>query len=327
MKVSIIGGSGFVGTSLSRQLKKSNINYSIYDLNFNPHDSLSNFCDVTDEGTLQNIEDESIIINLAAEHRDDVVPVSRYDDVNVEGAKNICSIASKRKINRIIFTSSVAVYGFPNSNTYEDGKIDYCNDYGRTKHLAEEVYKKWYFEDPNNRMLLIVRPTVIFGEGNRGNVFNLLNQIASRKFVMIGNGKNIKSMAYVENVSSFLRYGLTLNSGIHVYNYSDKPDLDMNTLVHITRKKLFKKNNTGLRLPAFIGIFIGYIFDILKYVSGINLPISSIRVKKFLKTTQFSSSINTTNFKPLFTLESGLDKTLKYEFLEDNSDKAIFKTE
>ena len=101
----------------------------------------------------------------------------------------------------------------------------------------------------------------------------------------------------------------------------------MNTLVHITRKKLFKKNNTGLRLPAFIGIFIGYIFDILKYVSGINLPISSIRVKKFLKTTQFSSSINTTNFKPLFTLESGLDKTLKYEFLEDNSDKAIFKTE
>ena len=50
------------------------------------------------------------------------------------------------------------------------------------------------------------------------------------------------------------------------------------------KRKLFKKNNTGLRLPAFIGIFIGYIFDILKYVSGINLPISSIRVKKFLKT-------------------------------------------
>ena len=38
--------------------------------------------------------------------------------------------------------------------------------------------------------LIIVRPTVIFGEGNRGNVYNLLNQIASGKFLMVGKGEN-----------------------------------------------------------------------------------------------------------------------------------------
>ena len=80
----------------------------------------------------------------------------------------LCS--RKRYQNKIIFTSSVAIYGFAPANTGEDGKPDYFNDYGRTKYLAEQVYKKWQAEDPENRTLVIVRPTVIFGEGNRGNV-------------------------------------------------------------------------------------------------------------------------------------------------------------
>ena len=70
--------------------------------------------------------------------------------------------------------------------------------------FSRTVYKDWQSEDPENRTLIIVRPTVIFGEGNRGNVYNLLNQVASRRFVMFGNGKNIKSMAYVENIAAFL---------------------------------------------------------------------------------------------------------------------------
>ena len=57
---------------------------------------------------------------------------------------------------------------------------------------------------PHERSLVIIRPTVIFGKGNRGNVFNLFNQINKGLFAMIGDGENIKSMAYVKNVASFL---------------------------------------------------------------------------------------------------------------------------
>ena len=134
----------------------------------------------------------STIINLAAVHRDDVRPLSRYDDVNVQGAKNICEAARKHEINQIIFTSSVAVYGFAPTDTDESGEFNYFNDYGRTKFMAEQVYKAWQEEDPKSRTLVILRPTVIFGEGNRGNVYNLLRQIAARKFLMFGDGKNIK---------------------------------------------------------------------------------------------------------------------------------------
>lgn len=74
---------------------------------------------------------------------------------------------------------------------------------------------------------------MVFGEQNRGNVYNLLRQIASGKFIMIGSGQNRKSMAYVENVAAFIEHALGFGPGVHIYNYIDKPDFDMNTLVAI----------------------------------------------------------------------------------------------
>jgi nucleoside-diphosphate-sugar epimerase len=104
-------------------------------------------------------------------------------------------VAEEKGIKTIVFTSSVAIYGFAPLGTDESGEINYFNDYGRTKYEAELVYKAWYEKDPENRKLVIVRPTVVFDEQNRGNVYNLLRQIASGKFMMIGNGENRKSMA------------------------------------------------------------------------------------------------------------------------------------
>lgn len=46
----------------------------------------------------------SAIINLAAVHRDDVKPLTRYHEVNVEGARNVCEIATKGGVRTIIFT-------------------------------------------------------------------------------------------------------------------------------------------------------------------------------------------------------------------------------
>ncbi|MDA9033418.1 NAD-dependent epimerase/dehydratase family protein [Gammaproteobacteria bacterium] len=326
-KIAIVGGSGFVGNVLSRTFHKNKASYNIYDLNLDIEYDDVTFADVTNIDTLDCIKNSSVIINLAAEHRDDVTPITKYDDVNVEGARNICIVARKYNVNKIIFTSSVAIYGFAPNETNESGEPNYFNDYGRTKYLAEQVYKEWQVEDPENRTLVIVRPTVIFGEGNRGNVYNLLKQIASHRFVMFGNGKNRKSMAYVENVAAFLEYSLSFKPGLHIYNYIDKPDFDMNTLVSESRKILFGKNNVGLRMPFFLGMLIGYLADFIAKVSGKILPVSSIRVKKFMGTTQFRSSASETGFVPPVSLEEGLARTLRYEFLEDNSDKQTFETE
>ena len=325
-KVAILGGAGFVGSRLDDRLVDKDIVFNKYDIETRNDVNILHL-DIEEIDTLNQLEGAHTIINLAAVHRDDIRPLSRYDDVNVQGSVNVCEAARKYGINKIIFTSSVAIYGFAPADTDESGEPNYFNDYGRTKYLAEQVYKEWQAEDSENRTLVIVRPTVIFGEGNRGNVYNLLKQIASRRFVMFGNGKNRKSMAYVENVAAFLEYSLSFKPGLHIYNYIDKPDFDMNTLVAEARKTLFEKNNVGLRLPSFLGMAIGYFADVVAKVTGKTLPVSSIRVKKFMGTTQFSSSVSETGFAPPVSLEEGLTQTLRYEFLEDNSNKRTFETE
>tara|TARA_S200000501_G_scaffold378992_1_gene445905 strand:+ start:2240 stop:3223 length:984 start_codon:yes stop_codon:yes gene_type:complete len=325
MKVSILGGSGFVGSSLINILEKEKMDYLVLD----KKSTDKNFCfaDVTKPETLDVVDDSDLIINLAAVHRDDIKPISLYDEINVEGAKNICNLADKKNIKKIIFTSSVAVYGFTPGDTSEDGEFNFYNDYGRTKYLAEQIFKKWQLSDPKNKSLVIIRPTVIFGEGNRGNVFNLLNQIASKKFIMFGSGKNLKSMAYVENVAGFIRYCFKYDSGIHIYNYVDKPDLSMKELVGFTRKFLFNKQTLGLRFPKFLGLFAGLIFDVISFFLNKNLSISRIRVRKFFSNSQFSSSVSKTSYKAKFSLLDGLERTLEYEFLKNNKDKKVFLTE
>lgn len=328
MNISILGGSGFLGTRLSARLLESSDKFTLFDT----RQSLA-FAEKTVIGDVCNLESytalpkSDVLINLAAIHRDDVRPLSLYDDVNVGGAEVTCNYARQTGVKKIIFTSSVAIYGFAPADTNEDGKPDYFNDYGRTKYLAEQVYKRWQAEDPDNRSLVIVRPTVIFGEGNRGNVCNLFSQIASRRFLMFGDGNNRKSMAYVENVAAFLQYSLQFPPGLHIHNYIDKPDLDMNNLISTVRKTLFSKNNVGIRLPRSLGICIGYLADVIATLSRRSLPVSSIRVRKFLKTTQFGSSVPKTGFIAPVKLDDAIEKTLRYEFIEDNSEKPVYITE
>ena len=326
--ITVIGGAGFVGSRLSKRLTRTGKDFTIFDAKlsqvFGGKTVIGDICNLADYEALPKSD---VLINLAAVHRDDVRPLSRYDDVNVGGSEVICNYARQAGITKIIFTSSVAIYGFAPADTGEEGEPNYFNDYGRTKYLAEQVHKKWQAEDPENRSLLIIRPTVIFGEGNRGNVCNLFTQIARKRFLMFGNGKNRKSMAYVENVVAFLEYSLDFPPGLHIYNYVDKPDLDMNTLVSTARKALFGKANVGIRLPKFVGVGIGYLADGIAKITGKSLPVSSIRVKKFLGTTQFGSSVHQAGFVAPVKLEDAIEQTLRYEFIEDNSDQPEFLTE
>jgi len=327
MNVVVIGGSGFIGTRLTTRLLSAGHTVKIVDKKESlkyPH--LHVYADVRKLETLEKeLANSDVVINLAAEHRDDVTPKSLYDEVNVTGAENVCSVCFKFGIRRIIFTSSVAVYGFAPIGTDETGKINYFNDYGRTKWLAEEKYRKWLDLNPENS-LTIIRPTVVFGEQNRGNVYNLLRQIASGKFLMIGDGKNVKSMAYVENVAAFIEYNLNNIPGEYIYNYIDKPDLNMNLLVK-NINCILNKSTKILHFPYWIGYVGGLCFDLIAKILGVNLTISSIRVKKFCANTMFEiSNIKKTKFYVPVSLIDGLEKTIKYEFV-DKIEGHVFHTE
>ena len=326
--IAIIGGSGFIGTSLSLRFSLSGRLFQIVDKapsSFFPERVLR--ADVRLPLPINFHQEPTTLINLAAEHRDDVRPLSLYDEVNVSGARNVCDLARARGVEKIIFTSSVAVYGFAPLGTNESGIIAPFNDYGRTKWEAEQIYKEWQAEDPKNRMLVIVRPTVVFGERNRGNVFNLLRQIASGKFLMVGDGLNRKSMAYVENVAAFLEYSLDFKPGVHIYNYVDKPDFTMNALVAHVNALLGRSSEIKFRLPFSLGLLIGSGFDLVAKITGKKFPISAIRVKKFCANSVYESAVDSTGFTPPVPLMEAIEKTVRFEFIEDHNDEQVFYSE
>lgn len=328
MHVTVIGGSGFVGSRLCKRFNNKKVNFQIIDKlssNFFPNNVI--IADIRFPINMSAIGCPSAIINLAAEHHDNVTPISLYDQTNIDGARNVCQLARDKNIQKIIFTSSVAVYGYAPLGTDEFGKIKPFNDYGRTKWEAEQVYKVWQSEDPENRTLVIIRPTVIFGERNRGNVFNLLRQIASGKFLIVGNGLNRKSMAYVENVAAFLEYSISFKPGIHIYNYIDKPDFTMNQLVSHVNILLGRSSEIKVRLPYLFGLLIGKIFDAVAFVSNKKFPISAIRVKKFCANSVYESAIDKTGFIPPVGLMEAIEQTVKYEFIDDHKSEQVFYTE
>lgn len=125
--INVVGGSGFIGSAICRRLSKLCPNsFQIFDKNQSIFFSEKvMIADIRNIRSLDaSLSEGGQIINLAAEHRDDVSPVSLYQDVNVCGAVNLCNVARNKNINTIVFTSSIAVYGFAKINTNESGKIN-----------------------------------------------------------------------------------------------------------------------------------------------------------------------------------------------------------
>ena len=329
MKITLVGGSGFVGTRLIDLLKQDDFEIQNIDKqqsHFFP--DVTMIGDVRDKKKLTELlKGTDVVVLLAAEHRDDVSPVSLYYDVNVGGMQNTLAAMEANGIRRIVFTSSVAVYGLNKKNPDEEYAKDPFNHYGKSKWQAEQVLEEWHRTHPDWNVN-ILRPTVIFGERNRGNVYNLLQQIAGGKFLMVGSGNNKKSMAYVGNIVAFIRFLIQNKiSGYDAYNYIDKPDFTMNELVaHVGM--VLKKHIPATHFPYWLGMLGGYGFDMLAFLTRKKMTISSVRVKKFCATTQFDATkVLKTGYKAPYTLGEGLARTLEFEFVHPKKDDVIFKSE
>lgn len=332
MKIALIGASGFVGTRLIDLLKDEPQMYELKNIDLLPSHFFNDITvigDVREQAEMdEKLKGSDLVVLLAAQHRDDVTPTSLYYDTNVGGIEVTLKAMEKNGIKRLVFFSSVAVYGLNKPNPTEDyNPKEPFNHYGISKLQAEHVAEVWFDKHPDWN-IDIIRPTVIFGERNRGNVYNLLKQIASGRFAMVGKGDNMKSMAYVGNIVAFVKYMIdNVTSGYNVFNYIDKPDMTMNELVPLVSKVL-NKHIPSTHFPYWLGMLGGYCFDTLAFVTRKKLSISSVRVKKFCATTQFDSTkAMSSGFVPPYTLAEGLSRTLEFEFVHPRTDAIEFESE
>jgi GlcNAc-P-P-Und epimerase len=314
VRICVIGGSGFIGSRLVASLLAHKNEVTIFDRApsalFSDRQTLA---DVRDRSALKDaLAGCECIVHLAAEHRDDVRPVSLYAEVNVDGAQNIADAAAASDVPRIVFVSTAAVYGLGAHDTDEAAAVAPQSPYSRSKVRAEGIFAQWQQACAQSRMLEIIRPVVVFGEGNRGNVHNLIEQIRRHRFVMVGKGLHVKSIAYVENVVDFIATRLDRAPGIRIHNYADKPDYSVAELVALIRRELGQPTSAGLALPFWLGLAAGYGCDVVSWLTGRALPINSDRVRKFCADTSVSTNaLASSGFVPRYSIDEGFARMIE----------------
>ena len=315
MRILITGGCGFIGTRLTNALLANGHEVVLFDKTPSTtyRDRLV-LGDVRDkEALVRALSGIDVCYHLAAEHADDVRPESLYDEVNIGGTERLTEAATTCGVRRIVFTSTVALYGLNVGIPSEDSASQPFNRYGASKYQAEQVLRNWVEQDPD-RTLTILRPCVIFGEGNRGNVYNLIRQVQSGRFVMVGQGGNRKSVGYVGNIAEFLARCATTAARVQVFNYADQPTLSTEELIITIRSALGRSATIPWRLPYPVGLAAGMICDELSRLMGKQLPVSAVRVRKFCADTTIDTTrLEESGFVRPFTLAKGIERTITHE--------------
>ncbi len=314
--VTIVGGAGFIGERLAGRLLRDDWLVRVVDMHpsrLYPHLSLVADIRVFDE-LVAALRGSDSVINLAAIHHDNERPVQRYYDTNSGGMATLCKALDALQINTLVFASSVAVYRPSNEVVNEETACAPMNHYGKSKLRAEEICRRWQSESVE-RSLIIIRPSVVFGEGNRGNIYRLWRQIESGRFAMVGRGDNRKSMAYVENAAGALQWALDLPAGAHIFNYADRPDLRMDELSTIFWKASPNGGRALPRIPYWIGLVVGICCDLASAIIRRPLPISAVRIRKFCSESRVDASkIADAGYQAPVEMRAALDQTIANRF-------------
>jgi len=313
-KILITGGSGFIGSHFNELLNQEN--NIILDLVSPKFATKAKYV----KGDIRNREDiekaiqgETIdlILHLAAMHHDFGIADQEYFDTNEFGTGKLAEVAGEKNINNFIFYSTVAVYGSVSEPSTEETLPSPINPYGASKLAGEKLLIKWVQEN-QARKLLIMRPTVVYGPRNLANMYSLIKQIDKGLNFSIGSGKNIKSIAYVENlVNATIYLNEKLASGYEIYNYSDEPQLPSENIQNTISKRLGK--NKGIKIPLGLAVFLAFPFDLAIKITGKNLPISSMRVKKLATETYHQSpKIMKSGFIKKYSTTQGIEKMVDW---------------
>lgn len=241
----LFGGSGFIGSYLAVELLQENIAQKVViaDQSVNTEHWPEQLKKYLADGLVQIVAIDvrepinsstlptsaDLIVNLAAVHREPGHEAAEYFATNLPGSENVCNWARQVNCKQIIFTSSIAVYGASEdaAQQKDESTLPMPNTpYGISKLVAEKIHQAWQAED-SNRKLLIVRPGVIFGPGEKGNVTRMVRGILSNYFVFSGNKQMRKAGGYVKELCSAIVWMYKLqqdnNQGISLFNFSMEP--------------------------------------------------------------------------------------------------------
>ena len=321
----IFGGTGFVGSFFAVHLidlqgyKKVYLyDHEAIEVKGSAHRRrmLSKYSNIVFvEGDVRNpiewlpMEDISLVANFAAVHREPGHEDYEYYQCNLLGAENVCYWAEKIDCKNIVFTSSIAPYGPSEEVKDEDSLPVPTTAYGGSKLAAEKIHQIWQAKDSDNRQLVIVRPGVVFGPGEGGNVSRLIRAVRRRYFFYTGNQKTRKAGIYIKELCHALTWVLDNNklvARVILFNMSMNPGPSIEEYV-ATIAKVSAINAFVPRVPSGLLLMASYGIDFFSKLSGIKHPFSPVRIKKLTRSNNILPKYLVQNgYVYLYSLEDAL---------------------
>ena len=310
MNIVITGSSGFIASHFIKFFQKKHF---IYGLDINKSSSTNYIFDIRKDINLKGLpKNIDLIINFAAVHREPGHMPNEYFDTNILGAENVTDFAEKVGCKRIIFTSSISPYGIEDKLNDENTIPCPNTPYGSSKLAAEKIHIAWQNRDLKKRILTIVRPGVVFGKGEGGNMSRLIKLIHKNFFFYMGNKNTRKAGIYVKELVNqilWVHEKQVKNKlpKITLFNATMWPNPSISDYVN-TVKKVSEIKRIVPSVPYWFLMSFGFIFEFLFKIIGKQNPFSPVRLRKLIRPNLVKPSFLLKNkYKPIYTLSSALE--------------------
>ncbi|MGE0823662.1 MAG: NAD-dependent epimerase/dehydratase family protein [Candidatus Binatia bacterium] len=322
----LFGGSGFIGTHLAGHLLASGKAEEVWLADFRPT-AMTTWPRQLQEAQIRGRvhcvtidvrrsivhadlpQHVDLIVNLAAVHREPGHEPEEYFATNLPGAENICTWAEGIGCQTIIFTSSIAPYGPTEEEKDETSLPVPISPYGASKLVAEKIHLSWQRAE-QGRQLLIVRPGVVFGPGEGGNVTRMIRAVCGRYFFYMGNRQTRKAGGYVKELCYALTWMLQWQQNNNVlmalFNFSMDPAPTMEEYVQaiccVANIQRFVPN-----IPYPLLLSLSYPIEALSRPLAIHQPINPVRIRKLIRSTNvIPRFLRSHGYSYQYTLEQAL---------------------
>ena len=289
MNLLITGIHGFVGSNLVNALKGDNTIYGLDIVAPEKEGVIKTF--TWDDLENNRIPEVDAIIHLAGKAHDtkNKSAADVYFKVNTDLTKTVFDYFSTHPgIKRFIFFSSVkaAVDKVPGDILTEDVVPCPVGPYGESKVKAEEYILGKLKNEPQQfegRDVIILRPCMIHGPGNKGNL-NLLYGVISKGIPWpLGAFENRRTFTSIDNLSFVIRGLLSTDIVSGIYNMSDDEALSTNELIEVMCSAMGKRSHIW-KTPKGLVKMIAKLGDIL------HLPLNTFRLDKLTENYVVSNS-------------------------------------
>lgn len=283
----VFGGAGFIGTHLTALLLRRGYG-SVTSVDIaSPRNPVSGVEYLTYDvrqplptGLCASAPDE--VYNLAAVHRTPGHADWEYFETNVAGAENVCNFCRASGVSRLVFTSSISVYGPAEEPKDEDSIPAPISAYGRSKWQAEAIHRDWAEEDAA-RQLVTVRPAVVFGPFENGNFTRLAQALKRRVFFYAGRQDTIKGCGSVDDLVGSMTFALGLEKKQFLYNYCYPEAYTIQDICEAFHQVADLPKPLGTA-PLWLLLTVGRLFEVAASL-GVKTGINRQRVMKVVQST------------------------------------------